>query len=348
MPVTLTSLSDLAALQADTVIDVRSSAEFAEDHLPGAINLPVLSDAERAEVGTIYVQDSAFRARRIGAALVAANAARHLQGPLADKDGSWQPLVYCWRGGQRSASFAAILTQVGWRTQVLTGGYRSYRRIVAQALYDDDWPTPLTLLDGNTGTAKTELLHLLAARGVQTLDLEGLARHRGSIFGPVAEAQPSQKAFESAIAGQLAGFDPARPVVIEAESSKIGDLLVPPSLWKAMQAAPRLEVAAPLGARAEYLTRAYADLEAAPDRVHAQLDRLVPFHGHEVVARWHNMVEARDGRALAEDLMRVHYDPRYARSRGRSDGAQVERLETETLGQDALDALATKIAARIR
>ncbi|MBT8477242.1 MAG: tRNA 2-selenouridine(34) synthase MnmH, partial [Alphaproteobacteria bacterium] len=271
MPVTLTSLSDLAALQADTVIDVRSSAEFAEDHLPGAINLPVLSDAERAEVGTIYVQDSAFRARRIGAALVAANAARHLQGPLADKDGSWQPLVYCWRGGQRSASFAAILTQVGWRTQVLTGGYRSYRRIVAQALYDDDWPTPLTLLDGNTGTAKTELLHLLAARGVQTLDLEGLARHRGSIFGPVAEAQPSQKAFESAIAGQLAGFDPARPVVIEAESSKIGDLLVPPSLWKAMAVAPRIEVAAPLGARAEYLTRAYADLEAAPDRVHAQL-----------------------------------------------------------------------------
>ena len=114
----LTSLGDPGA-GFDTIIDVRSPAEFAEDHVPGAINLPVLSDEERARVGTIYVQDSPLKVRKIGAALVARNAAIHIEGPLADMDGGWQPLVYCWRGGQRSGSFASILSQIGWRAEVV-------------------------------------------------------------------------------------------------------------------------------------------------------------------------------------------------------------------------------------
>ena len=142
MPVTLHSLCDLGALPFDQVIDVRSPAEYAEDHLPGAISLPVLSDAERARVGTIYVQEDRFLARKIGAALVARNAAAHIEGPLADRDGGWRPLVYCWRGGQRSGAFTGILQQIGWRAETIAGGYRSYRRLVVAALYDSPFPAP--------------------------------------------------------------------------------------------------------------------------------------------------------------------------------------------------------------
>ena len=169
----ITSLADPTP-GFDATIDVRSPSEFAEDHVPGAINLPVLSDEERARVGTIYVQEDSFLARKIGAALVARNAAQHIEGPLADHPGGWRPLIYCWRGGQRSGSFASILAQIGWRAETLDGGYRSYRRLVVQTLYDNPFPTRVVLLDGNTGTAKTELLRLLGPRGVQAIDLEGL------------------------------------------------------------------------------------------------------------------------------------------------------------------------------
>ena len=194
MPYQLNSLSDLSALPFDTVIDVRSPAEFAEDHIPGAINLPVLDNDERARVGTIYVQDSPFEARKIGAALVARNAAKHIEERLMDHDRDWKPLIYCWRGGQRSGSFATILKQVGWRAKVVEGGYRSYRRLVKQAVYDTPFTAPVTLLDGNTGSAKTEILTLLQARGVQVIDLEGLANHRGSLFGAMAGGQRWWKA----------------------------------------------------------------------------------------------------------------------------------------------------------
>ncbi|MFN5828613.1 MAG: tRNA 2-selenouridine(34) synthase MnmH, partial [Rhodobacterales bacterium] len=222
MAVTLASLTQVAALGFDDVIDVRAPAEWAEDHIPGAVNLPVLDDAERARVGTIYKRENPFRARKVGAALVARNAAAHLEGPLADKPGGWRPLVYCWRGGQRSGSFASILSQIGWRVETVAGGYKTYRSLVVQALYDAPVPSRVIVLDGNTGTAKTELLALMAERGVQVIDLEGLANHRGSLFGGRAGGQPSQKGFESRLAMALAALDPTRPLVVEAESSKIG------------------------------------------------------------------------------------------------------------------------------
>lgn len=208
MPYLLPDLSSPLDLPFDDVIDVRSPAEFAEDHVPGAISLPVLDNEERAVVGTIYKQESPFKARKLGAALVARNAARHLEGPLAAKDGGWRPLVYCWRGGQRSNSFGSILTQVGWRTEVLAGGYQSYRRALVAALYDRALPHRFVLIDGDTGTAKTEILHLVAARGGQVLDLEGLANHRGSVLGPRPGGQPSQKMLESRL---TAHPRPARP-----------------------------------------------------------------------------------------------------------------------------------------
>jgi tRNA 2-selenouridine synthase len=207
MPLNITHLSQLLDPAFDTVIDVRSPAEYDEDHLPGAINLPALSNDERARIGTIYKQVAPFEARKAGAALVARNVAHHLEAALADKDGGWMPLVYCWRGGQRSGSFAAILSQIGWRAETIKGGYQTYRRLVQRSLYDDPLPHRFILLDGYTGTAKTALLPLLAARGAQVIDLEGLAGHRGSLLGRLPDGQPSQKAFETALAAALAALE---------------------------------------------------------------------------------------------------------------------------------------------
>lgn len=340
MAVVLNSLADVLALDFDDIIDVRAPAEWAEDRIPGAISLPVLDDDERARVGTIYKQVSPFSARKIGAALVAKNAAAHLEGPLADKPGGWRPLVYCWRGGQRSGSFASILSQIGWRVEVVQGGYKSWRRLVVDYLYDAVFPFRLVVLDGNTGSGKTEVLNLLPARGVQVIDLEGLANHRGSLFGHMGE-QPSQKAFEGRLALALARLDPARPVVVEAESAKVGDCRLPPKLWRAMVAAPRVAIEAPRAARADYLVRAYADLVADAARLDAVVASLALAHPREMIAAWRAMAAAGEFRDLAEGLMERHYDPRYGKHRARM---AVPFTEVAVAGLEHPGAIADRVA----
>ncbi|OAN78509.1 tRNA 2-selenouridine(34) synthase MnmH [Sulfitobacter sp. EhC04] len=345
-PLTLTSLAELADLTVDTIIDVRAPAEFAEDHVPGAINLPVLNDAERADVGTRYKHASPFSARKIGAALVARNTAAHLDGPLADKDGGWQPLVYCWRGGQRSGAFATILDQVGWRVTLLQGGYRSYRRLVVDALYDRPLPHRITLVSGGTGTAKTEMLRHLQAAGAQVLDLEGLAQHRGSLFGATEETQPSQKMFESRIANALGQLDPARLTWVEAESSKVGNRIIPPALWAAMCAAQRVEIKAPLHARATYLCSAYADLTEDLDRLHRQIDHLRPYHAAKLIAHWQDQADTGDFVALAQGLVQAHYDPRYEKAAA-SSPAPMRQLDLPDLEAATLRAAAARLTADV-
>jgi len=344
-------LSDLAVLRNapfDALIDTRSPAEFAEDHLPGAINLPVLSNEERARVGTIYVQDSPFRARKLGAALVLKNTAHHIETTLADHPGGFRPLVYCWRGGQRSGTFGWLLREIGWPAGILKGGYRSFRRAVVAMLYDHPLPCDLLVLGGMTCTAKTEMLGLLAGQGMQVLDLEGLARHRGSVFGGYDEGQPSQKLFESRLAMALCACDPARPVVVEAESSKIGDLIVPPQVWAGMCAAPRVSVTAPLEARARYFTRAYGDLLADPALFKAQIARLLPLHGHACVEQWQKRVDAGEFAALGADLMQAHYDPRYRKSNARHGGNEMAQIPLADLTPTALCDAAPGLARALR
>jgi tRNA 2-selenouridine synthase len=343
----VTDTIDPAALSRfDAIIDVRSPAEFAEDHVPGAINLPVLSNKERAIVGTIYVQDSRFRARRVGAALVARNVAHHLETVLADKPASFMPLVYCWRGGQRSNAMAVILSQVGWRTTVLAGGYKTYRRRVQRRLYEDDLGLRMVLLDGGTGSGKTEVLARLAAMGVQALDLEALAEHRGSLFGGHAgRAQPSQKAFESRLLAALEALDPARPVIVEAESSKIGDRMNPPSLWRAMLAAPRIEITAPTFERARYLVRAYADIVANGPALDAALTRLPLHPGRKRLEDWGRLTEAGDFVGLAEALMELHYDPAYARSSRQDRRPKLGEINLTALDDADLAVAAVQVAS---
>lgn len=313
----------LAARRAyDAIIDVRSPGEFARDHIPGAINLPVLDDAQRAEVGTVFVQQSKFLARRIGAAYVAHNIAGHLRTALADREGSFRPLVYCWRGGQRSAAMVTVMEQVGWPVTRLDGGYQTWRRRVVAELYDRDAPADATLkvilLDGYTGSGKTGILRVLPHEGIQTLDLEALARHRGSLFGATPVAQPGQKLFESRIVDALDRLDLSRPIVVEAESSRIGRLTLPPALWTAMKAAPRIEVAVPLEARVTHVLHEYQAIGANVEALEAALRRLPRHHSRETLAGW--ITAARQGRLsdLVADLMLQHYDPAYRRgSQGR-------------------------------
>jgi tRNA 2-selenouridine synthase len=345
MALTLTSLTDLATHGFDDIIDVRAPAEFAEDHLPGAISLPVLDDEERARVGTIYKQVSPFTARKVGAALVAKNAAQHLETVLADRPGGWRPLVYCWRGGQRSGSFATILGQIGWRVETLAGGYQTWRRMVVKAVYDTPVASQVVVLDGNTGSAKTDVLNLLPGLGVQVIDLEGLARHRGSLFGSLGP-QPSQKAFEGALALALARLDPTRAVVVEAESSKIGECRVPPELWKAMVAAPRVAIAAPRAARAAYLARAYDDLTSDPARLAKTVDLMRPMHPREQIADWQALANAGAFADLADGLMQHHYDPRYDKHRARMAAPLVE-VSADRLDSTDLPDLARRVAGAV-
>ncbi|HEY3797599.1 MAG TPA: tRNA 2-selenouridine(34) synthase MnmH [Caulobacteraceae bacterium] len=341
--------ADAASLACfDAIIDVRSPSEFAEDHIPGAVSLPVLDDAERAQVGTIYVQDSRFNARRIGGALVARNVAHHLETALADKPGSFQPLIYCWRGGQRSGAMATILEQVGWRTAVLAGGYKTYRRHVQAQLYEAGPAMRLVLIDGRTGSGKTEVLSRLAALGMQTLDLEGLAAHRGSLFGALpGQPQPSQKMFESRLLGELERLDLLRPVVVEAEASKVGDRMVPPVLWQAMQDAPRIDLSAPLAARAGYLATAYADAIADRALFEATLARLPVHISKQTLADWRALADAGDLEALASGLMQTHYDPAYDRAARKDPRPRLGSIALPDLTSGALDVAAGQIATLV-
>ncbi|XBQ14965.1 MAG: tRNA 2-selenouridine(34) synthase MnmH [Oceanicaulis sp.] len=338
---------ETAAAEFDTVIDVRSPSEFAEDRLPGAVNMAVLDDAERAKVGTIYVQESPFLARKVGAAIIARNTAGWLDSALAGMEGGWKPLVYCWRGGGRSGAFSTILRAIGWRVTVLEGGYKAYRGAVVKTLYDDAVRLRVVLLDGDTGTAKTALLDRLATRGVQTLDLEAAANHRGSLFGWRPGGQPSQKLFETRLREALSRFDPAKPVLVEAESARIGALKLPPSLWAVMKDAPRLVVKAPLEARAAFLASAYADIAEDTPRLIERLQALKPFQGGERIARWEGLAKAGEIETLAGELMERHYDPAYARERSRHDRPALAELDAARLDADGLDALAAAIEAEL-
>lgn len=300
------------------IIDVRSQGEFAVDHIPGAVNLPVLDDLQRAEVGTIYAKVSTFEARRVGASYIAENVSAHLKGHLAAKDRAFAPLVYCWRGGMRSRSMALVLAQVGWQVAVIEGGYKTYRARVRALAENLPGGLQFIVLRGLTGSGKTMLLGMLRDGGSQVLDLEGLACHRGSIMGDLWEGkpvlQPSQKLFESRLVSLLDSFDPSRPVWVESESNRIGELHLPPALWNRMRNSPVVDVNVPVRERAGYLMREYSHFSDRPDMLKKTLSGLVSQCGKKNVERWIGSVDEGDFFSVALDLLSLHYDPAYARS----------------------------------
>lgn len=300
----------------DAIIDARSEAEYAEDRLPGAVNHPTLDTTERATVGTLY-KESPFEARKVGAAMAARNIARHIETAFAQHPQSWKPLVYCWRGGNRSNAMAHILARVGWQVTILAGGYKDFRRAVLHDLAVLPASLHYRVVCGPTGSGKSRLLRALAAQGNQVLDLEELAAHRGSVLGGLPDqAQPGQRAFETAIWGALQTFSPERPVFVEAESRQIGKLRIPEPLLNCMRASPCVLVELAIGERVRLLADEYRHLIEQPARLAAQLDGLSMLHGHLVIDGWHDLIERGAWDELVADLLERHYDPAYRRSTG--------------------------------
>ena len=342
----IASIEEIGAF--DEIIDVRTPAEFAEDCIPGSINCPVLDNEQRIEIGTLYKQVSPFDAKKLGAAYVSENIARHLRETFYSRPRNWRPLVVCWRGGERSGAMTHVLRRVGWNAHQLHGGYKAYRREVIVQL--DAIPPTLrfTVVCGATGNGKSRVLQAMARQGAQVLDLEELASHKGSVLGVLpGTTQPSQKRFESLLLLSLKQFDPEKPVFVEAESRKIGQVFLPSRLLERMRASACVRIEAPFEARVDFLLRDYDYFLAAPGWLNSRLDALRALHSRETMERWKQYTE--DGRwhALVRELLAQHYDPLYQRSQT-SHFADFDTLRTFAAGDlnpESIETLARQIVA---
>jgi tRNA 2-selenouridine synthase len=331
----------------DTIVDTRSPAEFAEDHVPGAISCPVLDNDERARVGTIYKQESPYEAKKLGAALVARNIAKHLETSFIDKQKGWKPLVYCWRGGKRSGAMAHILREVGWDAKTIEGGYKAYRRYVVDALAALPAGNTFRVIHGVTGSGKSRLLRALGAAGAQVLDLEDLAAHRGSLLGSLPERpQPSQKMFESLLLHKLLSFDAKKEIFVEGESKKIGQLQVPEALIARMRASECLLLRVDTPTRVALLMDEYRHFFTDVAKLGALLDCLVALHGRERIGEWKALAGAGDWTALVTRLLQEHYDPAYLRSAPNNFPrlAEAKILRLDSSNDDAFAQLAGQVA----
>lgn len=339
----LTRLGDFSA-----VIDVRSESEYAEDHLPSAVNWPSLNDAERKIVGTQYKQINAFEAKKQGAAMVARNVAAHIERELLDKPKEWQPLVYCWRGGKRSGSLALILDQIGFKVSLVEGGYKAFRAALVADLPQLSARFHYEVVCGTTGSGKTRFLHALAEQGAQVLDLEALANHRSSVLGLIpGQAQPTQKAFDTRIWTALQTFDPAKPVYIESESKKVGNVVVPEGLIAVMRRSPCLHLYLSEEERVKLLLQDYnffvCDIEFFCDR----LEALAEARGKAVVADWQARARSGEVAGVVQELLTQHYDPVYLQSMQRNFEyyGSAKRLTPADHSVPAMQALASSLLA---
>ena len=339
---------DAASLRAfDAIIDTRSPAEFAEDHIPGAISCPVLDNEERARIGALYKQVSPFDAKKLGAALVAKNIAFHLQGSFREKPRTWRPLIYCWRGGKRSGAMGHILREIGWDAKTLEGGYKAYRRYVVDSLAALPAQFTFRVIHGVTGSGKSRLLTALRAAGAQVLDLEDLAAHRGSVLGNLpGRPQPSQKMFESLLLQSLLSFDAGEKIFVEGESRKIGQLQVPEALIGRMRASECLLLETGLETRVALLLDEYRHFFSDPGALGAQLDCLTGLHGREKISEWQALAAAGEWSTLVARLLEEHYDPAYRRSAANNFPrlAQAQAFLLASAEQSAFERVARDIA----
>lgn len=303
----------------DTIIDARSEAEFEQDHLPGAINWPTLNNTQRQEIGTIYKQVSTFEAKKRGAAIAAYNIASHIEREVIDKSRDWRPLTYCWRGGKRSGSLSLVLDQIGFRVSIIEGGYKAFRAAILKAIPELIEKIHFNVICGTTGSGKTRLLQALQTVGAQVLDLEALASHRSSVLGAIPDnPQPTQKHFDTLVWDALRHIDPNRPVYVESESKKIGNVSVPLALIEKMRASPCLNVFLPVQERVALLLEDYQHLAKDPTKFCERLDILASIVGTSTINTWKRNIQNEDLNTVVEALLSEHYDPVYMKSMQRN------------------------------
>ena len=316
----------------DLIIDARSEREYEEDHIPGAINLPVVNNDEYAEVGTTH-RDDKHRAYVIGVAYSHRNIANHVDQVISRYPKKTRILVYCFRGGKRSRLWFDALDTIGYKVERLKGGWKAYRRWVNEQLANLPGQFNYHVLCGPTGCGKTRLLNALKESGEQVLDLEALAKHRGSLIGAIpGTPQPSQKWFDSLVLAELMTFNTARPIWLEAESKKIGERQLPNKLFDAMHTGVPYQIDAPMAERVKLWREDYRHFEDDPQALLNQLQHLRALVGNEEIERWRELVDSRNMPQLFERLMVVHYDPAYRRSTVRHfpniDGAKKIELDS--------------------
>lgn len=347
--VTITAAEALQRLDAfDTIIDARSEGEYAEDHLPGAVNWPTLNNEERKLVGTEYKQVNAFEAKKRGAAIAARNISAHIERHVIDRPKDWKPLTYCWRGGKRSGSLSLILSEIGFRVTIIEGGYKAFRAAlltdIPRLAPQFDW----RVICGTTGSGKTRLLQALAEAGAQVLDLEALANHRSSVLGAIPGVpQPSQKQFDTRIWDALRQLDPKRPVYVESESKKVGNVAVPAALIDAMRAAPCLNLVLPDEERVALLLEDYDFFVKNGEAFCERLDALTELKGRQVVEDWKMKVRSGRTQEVVHDLLLSHYDPVYRQSMARNfrQYAQARDIQPTDRSLPAMRKLATSLLA---
>jgi tRNA 2-selenouridine synthase len=339
---------DLETLKGfDLIIDARSPREFEEDHVPGAINLPVVYDAEYAEVGTTHRTDP-MRAYQIGVAYSLRNIARHLDLPFFRTSKRATILVYCFRGGKRSKLWTDALETIGYKVQRLPTGWKGYRNWVRATLADAPTKMHFNVLSGPTGCGKTRLLHALRQAGAQILDLEALASHRGSIIGGIpGHPQPSQKYFDTLLLEAISRLDLTKPVWIESESKKIGQVQLPTSLFEAMHHSRLFSVHTSMSERVLMWHREYPHFEKDPVGLVEKLSYLKALVGGPTLKIWKDLAEQGEIDALFESIMVDYYDPSYTRSTNKNYGktGQVTAIRLDTLDSTYLADIAAKLIA---
>ncbi len=328
----------------DTIIDARSEDEYAEDHLPGAVNWPTLNNEERIAIGTMYKQANAFEAKKRGAAIAARNIAQHIDNHVIDKPKNWAPLTYCWRGGKRSGSLSLVLGQIGFPVTLIEGGYKAFRAAMREDLDQRVAQLQWRVVCGTTGSGKTRLLQALQHEGAQVLDLEALACHRSSVLGALPGiAQPSQKHFDMRIWDAVRRFDPTLPVFVESESKKVGNVAVPEGLIQAMRQSPCISLQLPDPMRVTLLLEDYDYFVQNTERFCERLEALTQARGKAVITQWQTDVrEGRIGQVVLA-LLTEHYDPVYLQSMQRNFS---QFAAADTLHAQGIDATAMRKLAR--
>lgn len=304
------SIDELSRLENVTYIDVRSEKEFYEGTIPGAINLPLFNNEERARIGTIYTKESVKKAMAVGLE-IASGKLPDLYKKIDEIAGAGSVMLFCWRGGMRSKSLAAVLDLMGLSVLRLRGGYKAYRRTIVD-FFEEKFATHVVVIRGNTGTGKTELLKRIKSDGYPVIDLEGLSNNRGSVFGQIGlGAQPSQKQFESLLFQEIQSYQNFSYLIMECESKRIGRVTIPSSVYDAMQQGTQILLYDSVDNRASRLVREYAVKPEMIEELQSALERLKQRISKKSLEQLQSFLNEKKFQEFAKCLILEYYDHLY-------------------------------------